>query len=284
MPSWRETRGAQPVICFTLLRSGQRRWGLSVKYSVSVLSVNRTPRPFCETSSTISATWRIVTSSSFPTLKASPEASEVRTFVIAAAASLIVVRSRFGILAVVGIVLTLSSGCGRDQPGDTIPGDTLAAVPPTPAEAQLTDGNIVALLSDAHQAEINLARAAGSRAASRDVREFAARMAREHGEMHREVQQLATRKNIVLQAPLGETRRHETVATRVDSVLRASGARFDTEYMSAQVASHRQTLEDLNLLGAAARDADLRVLIRRTIPRTQLHLDRAIDLGRELPR
>jgi predicted outer membrane protein len=109
-------------------------------------------------------------------------------------------------------------------------------------------------------------------------------MNREHSEMHRELQSLASRKNIALQAPLGETSSHEAVAVRVDSVLRASGTQFDAMYMTAQVASHRQTLEDLNTLGSAARDTDLRVLIRRTIPRTQLHLDRAIDLGRELPR
>lgn len=193
-------------------------------------------------------------------------------------------RSPFGILVLVGILSSLSIGCGRDRPSATLPGDTARPELGAPAEAQLTDGNIVSLLSDAHQAEINLARAAQLRAVSPAVKEFAARMAREHGEMHSELQALTRRKSIMRQAPLGDTRSHEAVAARVDSVLRASGTSFDAEYMSAQVASHRQMLEDLNRLGSAARDADLRVLIRRTIPSAHLHLDRAIDLGRELPR
>jgi putative membrane protein len=196
----------------------------------------------------------------------------------------VTVRSRFTVLALVGILISFPIGCGRDRPSATLPGDTARLELSASAEGQLTDGNIVSLLSDAHQAEINLARAAELRARSRQVKDFAARMAREHGEMYTELRSLASRKNIALQSPLGDTRSHEAVATRVDSVLRASGAEFDVEYMSAQVASHRQTLEDLNRLGSAARDADLRVLIRRTIPLTQLHLDRAIDLGRELPR
>jgi putative membrane protein len=196
----------------------------------------------------------------------------------------VTVRSRFAIPALVGILISFPIGCGRDRPSATLVGDAARPDLAAPAEAQLTDGNIVSLLSDAHQAEINLARAAQLQARSREVKEFAARMAREHSEMHSELQSLATRKNIALQSPLGDVRSHEAVATRVDSVLRASGTQFDAAYMNAQVASHRQTLEDLNRLGSAARDTDLRVLIRRTIPRTQLHLDRAIDLGRELPR
>jgi predicted outer membrane protein len=194
------------------------------------------------------------------------------------------VRSRFAILALVGILISFPIGCGRDRPSATLPGDTARPELSAPAAAQLTDGNIVSLISDAHQAEINLARAAQLRAVSRDVKEFAARMAREHSEMHNELRSLATRKNIALQSPLGETRSYEAVAARVDSVLRESGTQFDAQYMIAQVASHRQMLEDLNRHGSAARDGDLRVLIRRTIPPTQLHLDRAIDLGRELPR
>ena len=193
-------------------------------------------------------------------------------------------RPRFAILALVGVLISFPTGCGRDRPSATLPGDTARPELAAPAAAQLTDGNIVSLISDAHQGEINLARAAQLRAVSRDVKEFAARMAREHSEMHRELQSLATRRNIVLQSPLGETRSYEAVAARVDSVLRESGTQFDAQYMIAQVASHRQMLEDLNRLGSAARDSDLRVLIRRTIPQTQLHLDRAIDLGRELPR
>ena len=196
----------------------------------------------------------------------------------------VTVRSPFGILVRVGILSSLSIGCGRDRPSATIPGDTARPELSAPAEVRLTDGNIVSLLSDAHQAEINLARAAEPRARSPQVKDFATRMAREHGEMLDELQSLATRKSIARQAPLGDSRSHEAVAARVDSVLRASGTSFDAEYMSAQVASHRQMLEDLNRLGSAARDADLRVLIRRTIPSAQLHLDRAIDLGRELPR
>lgn len=196
----------------------------------------------------------------------------------------VTVRSRFALPALVGVLISVPFGCGRDRPSATLVGDTARPDLAAPAETQLTDGNIVSLLADAHQAEINLARAAELRARSRDVKEFAARMAREHSAMHSELQSLASRRNIALQSPLGETRSHEAVAARVGSVLRASATQFDAVYMSAQVASHRQTLEDLNSLGSAARDADLRVLIRRTIPRTQLHFDRAIDLGRELPR
>ncbi len=186
-----------------------------------------------------------------------------------------------GIVKLVMLSAALSlNGCG-DRAGE---GSTATDTAPTTAAAipQLTDGNIVALLSNIHQAELSLAATARTGAASDAVREYAARMIEEHGAMKRALDSLVTAKAFVSELPAGTEPLQATIAGRADTLLHTTGRSTDIAYMDGEAKAHGANLELLNRYADAARDEDLRALIRKTIPTLRLHQDRAIDILRGL--
>lgn len=171
-------------------------------------------------------------------------------------------------------------GCG-DRAGDGATATDTAATT-TAATPQLTDGNIVALLSNIHQAELSLAATAQTNAASKAVKEYAARMMEEHGAMQRALDSLVAAKAFVSELPMGTEPLQATIAGRADTLLNTTGRSTDIAYIDGEAKAHGASLELLNRYADAARDEDLRALIRKTIPELRLHQDRAIDILRGL--
>jgi putative membrane protein len=166
--------------------------------------------------------------------------------------------------------------CG-ERAGET-PADTAAAV----ATPQMTDGNIVALLANTHQAEISLASTARAGAASDAVKEYAGRMMEAHAAMKRALDSLAAAKGLTSELPTGTEPLQATIAGRADTLLNTTGRSTDIAYIDGEVKAHGATLEALNRYAAAASDEDLRTFIRKMIPQVRLHQDRAIDILRGL--
>lgn len=169
--------------------------------------------------------------------------------------------------------------CG-DRRGEDAATDTAAAA--AAATPQLTDGNIVALLGNAHQAEVSLATTARANAAADAVREYAARMIEEHGAMKRALDSLAAAKGIAPELPPGMESVQATIAGRADTLLYTAGQSTDIAYIDGEARAHGSNIEALVRYAAAARDEDLRAIIRKTIPEMRLHQDRAIDILRGL--
>ena len=171
-------------------------------------------------------------------------------------------------------------GCKREPPPERALGDTSA---PAPApQVQLSDSNIVALLSNTNYAEVNLARAAQPRLSAANVKAFATRMVAEHTAMQRQLDTLVTSRRLPPHDPPGGEREDASIAAQADSILRMSGRALDAAYVNQQIAAHRQALEDLRLFEGAARDDELRRLISRAIATVQAHLQSAMELAREL--
>jgi putative membrane protein len=170
----------------------------------------------------------------------------------------------------------LLAACG-ERASDS-PTDTAAAAP----AAQITDANIVALLSNTHQAEISLATTARASAASDAVKEYAARMIEEHGAMKRELDSLAASKGITPELPTGMEPVQATIAGRADTLLNTTGRSTDIAYIDGEAKAHGATLEALIGYAAAASDGDLRDFLGKMIPQVRLHQDRAIDILRGL--
>lgn len=182
-------------------------------------------------------------------------------------------------LVIMSAALSLLA-CG-DRRGDGATAMDTAATT-TAATPQLTDGNIVALLSNIHQAELSLAATARTSAASDAVREYAARMLEEHGAMKRALDSLVAAKAFVSELPAGTEPLQATIAGRADTLLNTTGRSTDIAYIDGEARAHGANVELLNRYADAARDEDLRALIRKTIPELRLHQDRAIDILRGL--
>lgn len=173
----------------------------------------------------------------------------------------------------------LFTACG-ERANDRAAAETAAAT--AAATPQLTDGNIVALLSNTHQAEASLAATARSSAASDAVKQYAARMIEEHGMMQRILDSLVAAKGIIPELPTGTEPIQAVIAGRADTLLNTTGRSTDIAYIDGEAKAHGRTIEALNRYAAAATDGDLRAFIRKMIPEVRLHQDRAIDILRGL--
>jgi putative membrane protein len=168
--------------------------------------------------------------------------------------------------------------CG-DRASETAADSAAAQAALTP---QVTDGNIVALVANTHQAEMNLAATARASAASDAVKEYAARMIEEHGAMKRALDSLAASNGITPELPTGMEPVQTTIAGRADTLLHTTGRSTDIAYIDGEAKAHGATLEAIIGYAAAASDEDLRELLQKMIPTMRLHQDRAIDILRGL--
>lgn len=193
-------------------------------------------------------------------------------------------RPTLRVVPTVALLAIFSAACGTREDADWTTGDTAAPAPLPPAEARISDGNIVAFLADAHQATISLAETAQPRARSAEARELAQRALDEHRRMQSRLDSLAADKNIARLAPMARDAMDAAIATRVEGVLSASEAAFDTAYVNTQVALDGQFLENVTRLATAAEDDDLRRLLRSWMPVVQSRINRGLTIQGRLTR
>ena len=135
----------------------------------------------------------------------------------------------------------------------------------------------------ANRSEIALSQQAEQRAASAEVRAFAARMVAEH--TRAETDMAALGQQLGLSPRESDTSRNLDEFTRLTTVSMESrsGAEFDREYMRLQVQQHGWLVEalDKNLI-PAAQDERLRAELQRMRPMAAAHLRDAQRLHRSL--
>lgn len=135
----------------------------------------------------------------------------------------------------------------------------------------------------ANRSEIALSQQAEQRAASAEVRAFAARMVAEH--TRAETDMAAFGQRLGLSPRESETSRNldEFTRTTVVSMETRSGAVFDREYMRLQVQQHGWLVEalDKNLIPAAQNER-LRAELSRMRPMVAAHLREAQRIHRTL--
>jgi putative membrane protein len=164
------------------------------------------------------------------------------------------------------------------QASPPVPGDS--AVMSTTEPAQLTDGDIAAILAASDTAEIAPSQTATDAATSPEITSFAAMMIRDHGMLSDSLRALAEANGI---APtpntLSEQLHTQTLATAA-SLRGLSGAAFDSAYAAAMMQSHEAALNaiDSQLL-PAAENAELRSALERKVrPTVAAHLEQIQQL------
>jgi putative membrane protein len=122
-------------------------------------------------------------------------------------------------------------------------------------------------------AEVELGRLAAQRAASDVVRQFAQRMATDHGAANQELMQLAQRKGLTLPQEMSAQHR-----AAMDRLAAMSGPAFDQAYMADMMRDH---LQDAALFTREARegqDAEVRSWATRMLATIQEHQRLAYDV------
>ena len=139
--------------------------------------------------------------------------------------------------------------------------------------AKLTAADRKAIMDMAmsSMAEVEMGKMAQTKSQNADVKAFGQKMVDDHGKALAEVQTLAQSKGVTLPTELDA--KHKALAAKLD---KANGAAFDKVYTKqGGVAAHKDTLAKLQKASKAAKDADVKGQVDKTIPVVQEHLKHA---------
>lgn len=145
-----------------------------------------------------------------------------------------------------------------------------------PAAVKLTDADRKALsdMAMASMAEVALGKLAQSKSQSASVKEYAAKMVEDHGAALDELRALAQAKRVKLPASTGT--KHKAMLASLEA---QTGEDFDRAYLKqAGIGAHKDILTKLQAARKAAKDADIKALVEKTIPIVEAHLKQAQEL------
>ncbi len=119
-------------------------------------------------------------------------------------------------------------------------------------------------------AEVELGQLAQQKGSSARVKEFGARMVRDHSKANQELKQLAGLKGVTLPTAL-DSKNQKVVA----HLQKLSGVAFDRAYMSDMVADHKEDIADFQTEGQGGKDPDVKAFATKTLPTLEEHLKMA---------
>jgi putative membrane protein len=155
--------------------------------------------------------------------------------------------------------------------------DTTGAAGTAPANAAMSDANIVARLAMMDSAEIELGKLAGDKAQNADVKAYARMMVEHHTAMKNEGAAMAQKEGITPVMQPDDPTPQEMAAAR-DRLMSADAASFDRTYVDQMVADHQKAVSTLTSLMTQAQSAGLRAHMEKGLPIVQGHLDQAMQL------
>jgi putative membrane protein len=138
-----------------------------------------------------------------------------------------------------------------------------------------SDATFVLKASESDLAEIELGKLAMKQAGNARVREFAAKMVKDHTKSSEELAPIAKKHGFALAKEVNST--HKDVCAKLKKL---SGAQFDREYMAGQVNAHQKAVKLFMQQSKSGNDADLRAFARKTLPIIQEHYKMAQELAK----
>jgi putative membrane protein len=119
-------------------------------------------------------------------------------------------------------------------------------------------------------AEVELGKLAQQKAASAQVKDFGARMERDHGKANDDLKALASQKGLRL--PTSIDAEHQR---KMQKMQQLSGTAFDRAYMKDMVADHKKDVSEFRKQSRTAKDPDVKVFANKTLPTLEEHLQLA---------
>jgi putative membrane protein len=151
--------------------------------------------------------------------------------------------------------------------------DTIAAAA-TPAK--LTDPEIASVAVTADQIDIDYAAIAKAKSKNKDVLEFAATMAKDHGSVNAQAVALAKKLGVTPKDnPTTQSLLSQATTTK-EMLNSKSGADFDKAYVDNEVAYHKAAIDVVeNTLIPDATNPELKSLLQSALPIFKEHLQHA---------
>ena len=139
-----------------------------------------------------------------------------------------------------------------------------------------SDAEIAHIVTTANTIDVDSGKLAQTKAASKDVKDYAKMMVNDHTSSNKEAMALA--KKLGVQPKDNETSKSlKTSANETMKSLKGlKGAEFDKAYMAQEVAFHQKVLDTINnTLEPSAKNPDLKAQIIKTKPVIEAHLEHA---------
>jgi len=174
---------------------------------------------------------------------------------------------------------------GSTGPVSTPPGATAA---PSMSTMPMTPTAVLSLLHQVNQDEIRLGQLAQSKATSSKVKDYAKDMVKDHGDLDKQVNDLASRNGLTLGPSSIPAEKRTQLVNMTQSTDRqlatATGGQFDREYMRAMSEGHGTVLADLDgaLPSLKARDDRVYDLVKSARDKLETHKKHADEILRDL--
>lgn len=141
-----------------------------------------------------------------------------------------------------------------------------------------SDSTFMKKLAAGDLAEVDAGRLASEKASNPDVKEFGQEMVKDHSENSRKLDTLA--KSHGVEVPTTIDKEHTAAKEKLEA---ASGSKFDSEYIKAQVQAHEKTVQLLQHEIQHGQNPAVRDFAEKTLPVVEHHLSMAKDLQSKLP-
>lgn len=115
------------------------------------------------------------------------------------------------------------------------------------------------------EAEVELGKMAQEKAADAKVKDFGARMQKDHGNANAELRAIAAKKGLAIPGGPGP---HGAMMKKLGSL---QGAAFDSAYMRAMVDDHTKAVKEFEM-ATKSPDADVKAFAEKTLPTLREHL------------
>jgi putative membrane protein len=126
-------------------------------------------------------------------------------------------------------------------------------------------------------AEVEMGKLAQQKGSSQQVKDFGARMEKDHGKANEELKQLASSKGVEL--PASTDKEHQS---KMDKMQKLSGAAFDKAYMADMLADHKKDVADFRKESKSAKDPEVKAFAGKTLPTLEEHLRMAQDTDKSV--
>jgi len=148
-------------------------------------------------------------------------------------------------------------------------GDSTAArsIPPSVSKA---DQDFAVNTANAGMTEIQAGQLAEQKGMSKDVKEYAAMMIKDHTAAADQLKAIAATKNITLPAAISPE-----MQKNLDDLQKDDGKKFDKDYMDMMVSDHKKVISAFENESKNGSDADIRAFADSTLHTLHHHLDKA---------
>ena len=134
-------------------------------------------------------------------------------------------------------------------------------------QVSIEDRNFVAEAASGGRFEVESSQLALDKCDDKELQRFAQMMIDDHSKANRELEQLASRKNIPIAPAMAS--KH---AMMMDRLRGMNGKELDREYRRVQTDAHRETIQLFERAAREVTDQDIRAFAQKTLPTLRAHL------------